>query len=61
MHALSHSLTYVLFLNDSLTHKNCFRWLDYDYVDGCNDAKKLKAILSVLRSGKEGSYPEVFI
>lgn len=33
--------------------------LDYDYVEKCNDVKELKAILSVLQSGKEGHYPHV--
>jgi len=33
--------------------------LDYDYVEKCNDVKELKAILSVLQSGKEGYYPHV--
>jgi hypothetical protein len=34
-------------------------WLDYGYIEKCTDAKRIKAILSVLRSGKEGSYPDV--
>ncbi len=33
--------------------------LDYSYVDQCKETKKLKAILGVLRSGKEGHYPDV--
>ena len=33
--------------------------LDYDYVAKCNDAKTLRGILSLLKSGKEGFYPEV--
>lgn len=32
---------------------------DYGYVDECEDKKKLKGILHLLRSGKEGHYPEV--
>lgn len=36
-------------------------WLDYGYVRNCNDASKLRLILDTLRSGKEGSYPEVSI
>lgn len=32
---------------------------DYSYVNECNDKKKLSAILRLLRSGKEGHYPEV--
>ena len=31
--------------------------LDYDYVESCQDKKKLKGILELLKSGKEGSYP----
>ena len=31
--------------------------LDYEYVELCNDKSKLKSILSVLKSGKEGFYP----
>jgi hypothetical protein len=33
--------------------------LDYGYIEKCTDAKQLRAILNVLRSGKEGSYPDV--
>lgn len=32
---------------------------DYGYVDECNDKKKLQGILNLLKSGKEGHYPEV--
>lgn len=32
---------------------------DYGYVDECEDKKKLQGILQLLRSGKEGHYPEV--
>jgi hypothetical protein len=32
---------------------------DYGYVNECNDKKKLGGILRLLRSGKEGHYPEV--
>lgn len=32
---------------------------DYGYVDECNDKKKLQGILNLLKSGKEGYYPEV--
>ena len=35
--------------------------LDFEYVKTCTDAEKLKGIVAVLRSGKEGSYPEVII
>lgn len=34
---------------------------DYGYVNECNDKKKLSGILRLLRSGKEGFYPEVII
>jgi hypothetical protein len=34
-------------------------WLDYEYVKNCTDIKKLKSILSVLKSGKEGIYVDV--
>ena len=33
--------------------------LDYQFVNDCNDVQKLKGILNVLRSGKEGYYPDV--
>lgn len=33
--------------------------LDYDYVSNCNDWKQVHAILTVLRSGNEGHYPDV--
>ena len=33
--------------------------LDYAYVNTCTDAEKLKGIVSVLRSGRDGFYPEV--
>ena len=33
--------------------------LDYDYVEKCKDAKILRGILAVLKSGKEGYYPDV--
>lgn len=33
--------------------------LDYDYIGKCTDTKKLRILLEVLESGKEGHYPEV--
>lgn len=33
--------------------------LDFSFVESCEDWKKLFSILEVLRSGKEGHYPEV--
>lgn len=33
--------------------------LDYKYVEECTDAKKLKQVLTVLKSGKDGFYPEL--
>lgn len=33
--------------------------LDFAYVETCKDWKKLAKILDILRSGKEGYYPEV--
>jgi hypothetical protein len=33
--------------------------LDFDYVKECKDVKVLKSIVNVLKSGKEGIYPEV--
>eukprot|EP01038_Epipyxis_sp_PR26KG_P010457 gene10457-14045_t len=33
--------------------------LDYDYVKNCDDTMKVHAILNVLKSGKEGYYPEL--
>lgn len=33
--------------------------LDFAYVEECQDWKKLYSILEVLKSGKEGFYPEV--
>ena len=33
--------------------------LDYDYINTCKDANKLRGIIRVLKSGREGIYPEV--
>lgn len=33
--------------------------LDYDYIDKCSDSAKLQAIVEVLKSGREGFYPDV--
>jgi sperm-associated antigen 1 len=33
--------------------------LDYGYIEKCNDAAKLRGIVDVLKSGKEGFYPDV--
>jgi len=33
--------------------------LDYAYVSNCNDWKQVHAILTVLKSGHEGHYPDV--
>lgn len=33
--------------------------LDYEYVRNCSDWRMLNAILEVLKSGKEGFYPDV--
>lgn len=33
--------------------------LDFEFVEKCKDEHKLRAILAVLMSGKEGVYPEV--
>lgn len=41
--------------DDTITVDMC----DYGYVDECNDQKKLNGILSLLKSGKEGFYPDV--
>ena len=41
--------------DDTITVDMC----DYAYIDECNDTKKLNGILNLLRSGKEGFYPEV--
>jgi hypothetical protein len=35
--------------------------LDYAYVNECKDWNKLSAILDVLKSGKEGYYPDVSV
>ena len=34
-------------------------WLDFDYINNCTDLNRLKSIYNVLKSGKEGHYPEV--
>ena len=48
--------------DESVDSKNVtVEMLDYDYVNDCTDVKKLKSILSVLQSGKEGHYPHVSI
>lgn len=33
--------------------------LDYGYIDKCDDAAKLKDIMTVLESGKEGKWPDL--
>lgn len=33
--------------------------LDYAYVASCPDTKELRKLLAVLRSGNEGSYPQL--
>ncbi|RKP01445.1 hypothetical protein CXG81DRAFT_18765 [Caulochytrium protostelioides] len=33
--------------------------LDYDYIDRCTDARTLTNLLAVLRSGKEGYFPDL--
>ena len=33
--------------------------LDYGFVSNCSDSKKLQGILDLLRSGKEGNYPDL--
>ena len=33
--------------------------LDFDFVGSCSDTKKLRDILTILESGKEGHYPEL--
>ena len=33
--------------------------LDYDYIENCKDEKILRGIVKVLKSGREGLYPEV--
>ena len=33
--------------------------LDYEYVKSCNSAPELEKILVVLRSGREGAYPDL--
>jgi len=33
--------------------------LDYDYIAKCDKVNELKAILGVLKSGKEGKYPHL--
>lgn len=33
--------------------------LDFSFVEKCNDWKMLMKILQILKSGKEGHYPEV--
>jgi sperm-associated antigen 1 len=33
--------------------------LEYEYIQKCHDPEKLRAIMEVLKSGKEGYYPDV--
>jgi len=33
--------------------------MDFDYVEKCKDTHTLRGILQVLRTGKEGYYPQV--
>ena len=35
--------------------------LDFVYVEQCEDVEKLKGIVAVLKSGRDGHYPEVGI
>lgn len=48
-----------LFSNSENIKEVPVEWLDYTFVDGCNDAKNLRLILDTLKSGREGLYPEV--
>jgi hypothetical protein len=34
-------------------------WLDFSVVNNCSDAAKLEKILTTLRSGREGVFPEL--
>jgi tetratricopeptide (TPR) repeat protein len=34
-------------------------WLDYTYIENCNDEKKLRQIIEKLNSGQEGYYPDL--
>lgn len=48
------------FLNSSLENMPVeVDMLDFAYVENCDDWKKLYAIFQVLKSGKEGHYPDV--
>ena len=40
--------------SDDLEEEVNIEMLEYDFVRKCKDAKKLKAILKLLESGKEG-------
>lgn len=43
---------------DSKVHVD-IEMLDYGYIEKCSDAHKLRAIVDILKSGKEGFYPDV--
>ena len=34
-------------------------WLDYDFIEQCEDFAKLKVVVKTLKSGKEGYFPDV--
>ena len=43
---------------DSKVHVDV-EMLDYEYIEKCSDPQRLRAIVEVLKSGKEGFYPDV--
>ncbi|KAH6569035.1 hypothetical protein BASA50_002565 [Batrachochytrium salamandrivorans] len=48
------------FLKQETLHETCdynVEHLDYHYVSSCKDVDKLRMLLDVLKSGREGSYP----
>ena len=48
-------------LDSSDNEKVEIEWLDFDYINSCTDLNRLRNIYSVLISGKEGHYPQVYV
>ena len=45
--------------DEEVTSKISVEMLDYEYVKACTNPNELKGIVSVLKSGKEGFYPQL--
>lgn len=45
--------------NNKFSSEVLIEMLDYDYIEQCDDLKLMKGIVSILQSGKEGSFPDL--